>query len=493
VLAAHPRIQITQFANLKKAIDEPNQLFHIGAMKPLLELSYSADKLTGYACYNMSEDEFQNNDKTELMEIILAQAKNDGIVFGIDIEKATNNMKPLVKFVFASGQLPIRGEDATIQLYEIKDIKPEIYKNGNVNYYELSVINKVNKGDWVGERIEPTDGTPGKTIFGDIIPPVKGKQIKIPYDMKTIQAVIDDTGKKTSLFAKQQGAVIYEGSTITICNCLEISDTVSFETGNIDFDGFVDIKNSVDDNFSVVANKNIQIMGDLGVGGVDTIESREGCIYIRGGIAGKGKAKIICNGDFYAKFVSDCTIECTGSVNIGYYAMNANIKAKEVVFESLDSKIIGGNIEADVRVVTGEIGNRNEIVTRITILGFNRAAYKADYDSLKLLIEKIKEKIAFYKQEMAIYSSTVLTEEQSKKLYAIDDKYNEFKEKLVLLNNRLAKCRSYLQAKGEGEIHFNKCIYPRVVLTIKNEKLIINDKSTTPTSYYYSNNNLTES
>ena len=47
----------------------------------------------------------------------------------------------------------------------------------------------------------------------------------------------------------------------------------------------------VEENFSVRSGKDIEILGEYGIGGVDTI-GVDGNIYIRGGVAGKTGQKL---------------------------------------------------------------------------------------------------------------------------------------------------------------------------------------------------------
>lgn len=489
ILKNSPRIKITQFIALKGAIiNAIDQLVNVGEYKPIVEVSVSNDHLKAFAIINLTPDEFNLANKKELIELILLACKKENILFGIDITDITNQMKPLEKFVIAKGLLPIAGDDAIVKLYELDDIKPQVFDDGKVNHYELNLINKVDKNVWVGERIEPTLGIPGKTVLGALIPAVTGKQMKLIYDRKTINQTISDDQLITTLTSKKIGAVVYENGVLSICNYLEVDGKVSFETGNIDFDGFVEVKQSVEDNFSVKADNDIQVLGKIGVGGVDTIESRDGSIYIRGGIAGKNKAKIICNGDLYTKFASDCTIECNGTVNIGYYAMNTTIIAKEVILESINSKIIGGHIEATVRVITGEIGNRAEIPTSIIVRGFDRVAYKEEYDKIGSLIENIKEQIIYLNQKLSVYSHNDLDESQRKILSELEDAYENFNKRLKMLHEKKKRYVSYLHSKGDGEVKVTKCIYPNVNILIKTHSHYVTKHLTLPVSYYVANN-----
>lgn len=491
IMFNYPRINLTHFGALNSAINvATGKIVKIGTKKPLVEFSVSKDKLKGFVVLNMTEEEFDNNDKTEIVHLIMNKLQHSNIVYGIDVHNIIDILQPLKKIQIAEGVLPVNGDDAIITLYKIEDIKPQINEKDSVNHYELNLINKVNKGDWLGERIEPKEGVPGKTVCGEVIPSQKGKQISLEYDKKTVIEKYDEKEDKTFIFAKRTGAVIFHNNIIGVCNFLEIDGSVSFKTGNIDFDGAVEIKKSIEDNFIVRADHDIQVMGDMGVGSVDTIESRDGSIYIRGGIAGKNKAKIICNGNLYTKFASECTIECDGTVNIGSYAINCNIKAKEVVLESYKSRIIGGNIEANIRVQAGEIGNRTESYTKITITGFNRNKIKEEYDMIMQTINKVKNKITLIKQKISIYNFASLNNAQKEEFVKLNEEFDYYKRNLKMLYEKQKRYASYLHTKGEGELKITNCLYPNVSVNIKKCIYHNSKKINTPTSLYVLNNEL---
>ncbi len=287
------------------------------------------------------------------------------------------------------------------------------------------------------------------------------------------------------MYASKTGAVVAENDIISVCNYLEIEGKVSFKTGNVDFDGFVDIKDVVEDNFSVTANQDIQILGDMGIGGVDQIESKEGSIYIRGGIAGKGKAKIVSDGDIYTKFAADCDIECNGAVHIGYYAMNTNIKAKEVIFDSYNSKVIGGSIEAQIRVQVGTVGNRMETPTIIKVNGFKRDKVKEEYDFINDTIDKVKDKINLLKQKMSLLEMVAASEpEKKEELYKTKEEFDFFRKNLKMLYEKQKRSISYLRAKGEGELVISQGVYPKVQVTIKNDTFWTTEQKLAPVTYY---------
>ncbi|GKX30370.1 hypothetical protein SH1V18_28500 [Vallitalea longa] len=491
IMLQYPRINLTCFSALTSAISlASGKIIKIGTKKPLIEISVSKDRLKGYVTLNMTQQQFDNIDKAELAKLIMESIQKSNIVYGIDVHDVINVIQPLKKIQIAQGVLPTRGKDAEVKLYKIDEVRPKMIENENVNHYELNLINKVEKGAWLGERIEAKEGVPGKTVWGEIIPAQRGRQVSLEYDRKTVVEKYDKEKDKTTLSAKRTGAVIYQNNVIGVCNCLEIDGSVSFKTGNIDFDGFVDIKKSIEDNFVVKADHDIQVMGDMGVGSVDTIESRDGSIYIRGGIAGKNKAKIICNGDLYTKFASECTIICDGTVNIGSYAINCNIKAKEVKLESYKSRIIGGTIEASIKVQAGEIGNRTESYTKITVTGFERNRIKKEYDTIILTIKKVKEKIALLKQKLSIYAAANLNDSQRIELEKLTEEFEYYRNNLKKLYNKQKKYVSYLHAKGEGEIKITNCLYPNVSINIKSCSTHSSKYIKTPTTFYVLANEL---
>ncbi|QUI25070.1 DUF342 domain-containing protein [Vallitalea pronyensis] len=491
IMLEYPRINLTHFGALGSAIAlASGKIISIGIKKPLVEVSVSKDRLKGYVVINMTQQAFDSKDKSELVQYIMEAIDQSKIVYGIDVHDIINDIEPLKKIQVAEGVLPVRGEDAQVKLYEVEDVKPQMIEDETVNHYELNLINKVEKGAWLGERIEPKPGVPGKTVWGEVIPAQAGRQVQLEYDKKTVTQKYDEEEDKTFLYAKRTGAVIYQNNVIGVCNFLEIDGSVSFKTGNIDFDGMVEIKKTIEDNFIVRADHDIQVMGDMGVGSVDTIESRDGNIYIRGGIAGKNKAKIKCNGDLYTKFASECTIECDGTVNIGSYAINCDIKAKEVILESYKSRIIGGTIEADIKVQAGEIGNRTESYTKIQINGFNRKKIKEEYDTILLTISKVKEKINHIKQKLSIYSVGHLNQDQKQQYEKLSEEFEYFKKNLKLLYNKQKKYVSYLHAKGEGELKVSSCLYPNVSITIKSHTKHNSKYVKFPISYYVINNEL---
>lgn len=486
VISKHPNIKIVSFLAIKNAIlFAPKPMEKFGELKERISVIVSKDELKAYVKLSVPESELVGDAKLKLAKEITEKLKENGIIFGIKHDVLVGELCNNKQILIAEGIPAENGEDSIIKMYELKEVKPEIKEDGKVDYYELSLINKVQAGDLLGERIDPTPGVPGRTVRGKVINPIPGKKHPLEYDKSSVGERYQDG--VTTLYALRSGAVHYEGDKISVSNHLEIPGDVDFKVGNINFDGYVTIKGTVEDNFVVEATRDIEILSEYGIGSVREIKSTNGNISIKGGIAGKNKAVIKCKGDLYTKFVSDATIVCEGSVYIDLYCKNSNIIAKEVILDSPKGQIIGGNVQAEIKVVSSILGSTSESKTTVSVKGFNRDELKGKLETIISEIENMKNEMEKLKQEISALSiNTKLTDVQRDRFMQAQSEFFSIKDKIRELENNKRIITNALRTKGEGEITVLKKVYPGVVLEIKNIMKKI-DKSILTTSFFIQN------
>lgn len=467
IILEHPEIKVTSIMAVRNAlVNAPRAPELFAEKKERITVELSEDELRAFVTLCVEEKELSSSGRADLFKEVLRKLKEIGVTYGIKnnviLSKMVNNTPVLV----AEGNAPVNGDDSRIRMYELKEAKPEAKEDGNVDHYELNLINRVAVGEWLGEKTDPTEGFPGKTVKGSILLPVPGKDLPLFYDRNTVREVYREG--VTTLFSMANGAVHYDGEKISVSNHLEISGNIDFKTGNIDFDGFLTVKGTIEDSFSVAASKDIEILGDYGIGGVRDINSNGGSIFIKGGIAGNNRAVIRSKKNIYTKFVADATIICDGSLHIGFYCLNSNIKAKEVILDSPKGQIIGGNIEAEIRVIASTIGSTSEKRTVITVSGFDRRQLKLSLDNTVAEIETLKLQLAKAKMEVSVYSNAYGLSREQKVVYEeIRDKYFEIRDNVKQLEEERKTLSGYLRAHGEGEISILKKVYPNTTLEIK--------------------------
>jgi len=491
ILKTFPMIKVTSFMALRNVIcNAPKGPELFGEERERIILKVSDDKLKAYMTLYVYEEELKPENRLELVKEIISALTEEGIVFGINTKLLAGHLESGVEYVIAEGIPPINGIDAEVRMYKLAELKPKVIDENNVNHYELNLINHVKVGDWLGERRDPTPGVPGKSVTGEVIPAIPGRNIPLLYDRKSVLEIYNNG--VTTLVSKKNGAVYYKGDSIGVYDYLEIKGDVDFSTGNIDFDGYMSVKGTVEDNFSVVASNDIEILGEYGVGAAEKISSREGNIYIRGGIAGRNKAVVRCKKNLYVKFLSDITVECEGNVYVGFYCINSNVRAKQLIVESPKGRIVGGKIDVDIGVSAAEIGNKSESRTHVKVRGFNRNELKLELDRTMHELEENKKEIIRIRQHLDVYSNvsiSALTKEQFNEYENLKNSYAERRDMIKELEFKCKSINEYLRTPGEGAVTAKKRIYPKVKLEIKNlSKEIMNDVPMV--TYYYKDNEL---
>ncbi len=469
LLKSFPTIKVTSFMTLRNVISNaPRGPEPFGEERERVSIRNSDDCLKAYMTLYVGNEDLSANNRISLVKEVFEALNKAGIIFGINSKILAGPLEAGVEYIIAEGFPPVNGIDAEVKLYEISNLKPQIIDSNNVNHYELNLINHVQVGDWLGERKDPTPGFPGKNVKGNEIPSIPGRNLPLLYDRLSVRENYENG--ITTLVSKKNGAVYYRGDSIGVYDYLEIKGDIDFSTGNIDFDGYMSIKGTVEDNFSVVASNDLEILGDYGVGAADKISSLEGNIYIKGGIAGKNKATIRCKKNLYVKFLSDITVECEGSVYVGFYCMNSNVRAKQLIIESPKGKITGGKIDVDIQASAAEIGNKSESRTHIRVRGFDRNALKIDLDETLNALNKNKKEITRIKQHLQVYSgsSSQLTKEQFNTYEDLKNSYAEKKEIVKELEYRYKSINEYLKTPGEGAVTAKSRLYPKVKIEIKN-------------------------
>ena len=250
---------------------------------------------------------------------------------------------------------PIPGNDAIIKYYKRSERKPTIREDGKADFYDMNFLDEVKKGDWLGEKIPQTNSIPGRTITGEFAIVENGKNKKLQFDEKTVAAYKEEG--KIVLRSLIDGVVEFHAGKIAVGNHLIIEGDVGVGTGNIQFEGNVTVKGTCYRWFFGFCNKNdISILSEYGVSNIDTIQSELGDVFIKGGIFGKGKSKILAGRNIFVKHTNESILEAGENIHIGYYSLGSHLKAQNIMTDEQQGKLIGGIIEARGKVRAGIIG-----------------------------------------------------------------------------------------------------------------------------------------
>ncbi len=296
-------------------------------------------------------------------------------------------------FVIAQGVEPINGTDGWFELVvDTGKEESELAEDdsGRIDFKSIQTFTNVVPEQQIGTIHPSTDGSPGVSITEAPVPQVKGNPYALIAGKGTI---INEDGDK--VFATAAGRVVFEKQTISVVEELVISSDVDLSVGHIQFNGFVDIKGDVLDDFNISATKGIHITGAVG----DCQLTTEGPVTI-GTMAGRGRGKIKCNGDLTARYLNQVNVECWGDVNISHELRNSIVKAtgsvklpkglvtggKIIALEGVEAKIVGAATGTKTYITSGvyfpETDRLTFLRTRVKSIADQTKRIKTSLDSL---------------------------------------------------------------------------------------------------------------
>lgn len=488
ILNKFPQILLNNFKDLKEAlIQASGEKINVGKLKPLLEWKITKDKMSASVKINCSEDYLKNH-QADLIRTILEDLHQESISEGILMDVLHNQLEVKNPIVVAKGTEPIHGTDAVVTYFKRSDRKPTIREDGKADYYDMKFLDEVKKGDWLGEKIPPTDGKLGKSITGDFVLAQKGKNKKLQYDHKTVEKV-EDNGK-IILKAMIDGVVETKNGMISVGNHLVIEGDVGIETGNIEFEGSITVKGTVLDNFSVIATKDISILSEFGISNVKGIHSKTGDVFIKGGIFGKGVSEISAGRNIYVKHANESHLKAGQSIHIGYYSLGSFLTAKNIYTDEKKGKLIGGVIEAHGKVRAAVIGNRMERKTIVNVQGFNRMDLKEELNKTLLSYKAKIQELELMKGKLDVYETITgqLNVAQNYQYEHARNQLDRLNSEIFQMDEKRKSLMDTLESKGDGEITIGHMAFPDTRLQIKSMEKKLSDL--TKGTFYAKNNNL---
>lgn len=324
-------------------------------------------------------------------EDIAKKLQGLGVAEGVDWT-AVDRM--LVNKQYDRGQIIAQGiaakpaRDASI-LENLKidsDLKPVFDKEGKADYKNVDNIHQVKKGDVLAVKTPMVPGTPGRDIFGKPIPAAVAKDMAFKIGANT--GVSPDG---LSLVALVGGYVYHQAGAVCVGVTYVLKGDVDFHTGNLHYQGDIQILGNVTDGFTVEAEGSITVEGT--VEGADVISHGAG-VHIKSGVFGHGKGHIA--GRTFVKVLGaqDIRIECDdGTVEVEKGLRNCHVTAQDFKADAAGCTVVGGEIQAYGAVSLAVLGGEG-CQTHIRILDKAAEAAKLRLREIEHMKEQIHPKIA---------------------------------------------------------------------------------------------------
>lgn len=395
----------------------------------------------------------------------LADLKYRDITYGIQEQALQEHFASgghyCVDIVAAKGKKPEPGVDAKIEYCFNTDRhrRPAQREDGSVDFFQMTIINQCRKGDVLARIIPEKPGVPGADIHGNMIKPYAPKRPVLKFG-RNIQ-LSDDKNTITSLV---DGHVSLVDDKVFVNDVYQVKN-VDVSTGNLDYEGSIEITGDVTANFEVKAGGNV-IVGGL-VEGAKIISG--GNIIISKGMNGMGKGYLKAGGDIIVKFLENARVVAGGYVE-AEAIMNSKVSAgSEIRVEGRKGIVVGGYVQAANKVTAKTIGAVMGVATILEV-GVNpliqsqfkrmQKALADDTNTVKnaeVILETFKEKlkkgVQFNEGQLRYFKSvTTLVEEK--------------KVQIEQMTDRMAKFRGLMETQRNAEVIVNDHVFPGTTIII---------------------------
>lgn len=268
------------------------------------------------------------------MDVLQDHFQSDGI-YGTDL-------------IVAKGREPRHGSDARIEYYFNTDVhaQPTMRDDGSVDFFNLNVINHCKAGDMLARIVPADEGEYGVNVMGARIKPRDVKRVTLKFGHN-----IELSEDKLSIFSKVNGHVVLVEDKVFVSDVFEV-ENVDISTGNIEFEGSVQVNGNVSSNYVVKANGNVIINGVVEGAHIEA----GGNIIIARGMNGMSKGTLKAGGNIVAKFLESATAEAEGYVSTESILHSRVVAGTEIVVSGKRGFITGGHVQAAQKVEVKNLG-----------------------------------------------------------------------------------------------------------------------------------------
>ncbi|POZ88442.1 MULTISPECIES: DUF342 domain-containing protein [Petrotoga] len=405
------------------------------------------------------------------IEGIKSFLKEKGVVVGIKpevIEEIVSQPKYDKEYSIAYGIPPKVGQDAQLIFQQNIEEKLNSTVNSYVDLKESSQLIIVKRGDTLAEIIPPTQGEPGKTVRGEKIEGIVGKDLKLKLgnnvEVNNNKIISKIDGKFVSK-EEPNGEI-----NLDVSDEHKIDGNIDYSTGNVRFPGKLFINGDVKSGFFVEAISYLEIKGVVESATV-FCEGEANIFGIKGAGKSSIKAKIL-----RSNYIENANVEAEEDVIVKTAIVNSNIKAgKHVIIEGGNGKISGGYTLATNLIEAEILGSE---------MGVRTVCEAGVLPDLNEELIKLEQKIALDTENLRKLSSIIKGIQILKEKGKADAKRLEYYRKClntykILLSEvktdkeKLEEIKNKIQSSIESAfIIAKKVVHPGTEIIIHKKKFI---------------------
>ncbi len=347
--------------------------------------------------------------------------------------------------------------------------KPKLLEDGSVNFHELNIFTRVQKGDLLATLTPAVEGKPGKDVFGSSVPSIKVKHLILKHG-KNLTLSED----KLKLYSDVSGDVKLEGDTVFVSDTYTVPADVDTSTGDIVYDGNVVVTGNVRTGFTIRAKGSVQVNGVVEGAKIYSGDS----IVLKRGMQGMSKGVLEAEKDIVAKFVESGTLIAKNDVNVGSLLHSRVTAGHDVIVSGRKAFIIGGEICANNSIDVHAAGNQMGTLTILRV-----GVHSDAFDEYKKLVEEntaIKEDMTKYNQILEMFKGQLargmkFSPEQVKKVQSVGSTQKQLDAKYESNEKRMKEIKYQIENSQHSHVKVSDTAYAGTEIYINNNRYVIHD------------------
>ncbi len=428
------------------------------------EVSVSADRMVAFLA--ISEPIGCGARATE--ETIRRAITAAGISVGVD-DPAVRHAAALAargevvdQIIVARGEPPVRpGQRQIRYLVPLSANRGVVIRaNGTADYRNQDRMTTIRAGTEIAEIVLPSaEARNGFDVTGREIPAgTSGTGSGIDAGPNVAQRVRNDG--TTVLVAAVSGELVVENNTISIRSVHTIRGDVDLQTGNIRFNGPVDVTGNVRTGFFVMAQGDIRV----GEGVESALLSSDGDILVKLGVKGAGKAVLRTKKNLRIGFSEQATLLAVGNIVLTNACLHTRVKCNgKLVMPGEKGNLIGGTVQCRDGVDAANIGSERGVRTHISFGQNYLISDKIDVEVKE--VERLKKQLAridflVHRAEHSTGSATGSNRHASPALTALYHEKSKILRIVEKRNVRIFTLRERFEEHFPSEIRVRGTIFP---------------------------------
>ena len=460
---------------LKKAVDTAQQMnLKIAAKKGIpcsesFRVTISPDKMTATCRFYPPS----TGGAVATADDIKSTLRLEGVNKGIDeaaIDAYLANRNYCTDYVLARGEAPKPGVDASIEYFfnTNPNLKPKLNEDGSVDFFTLSAISVVKKGDKLATLTKEIPGEPGFNIVGDTLPPPEVRKLILKYGRN-----IEPTEDGLTIISSVDGHASLVEDKVFVSDVYEVSD-VDTSTGNIEYAGSVCVLGNVKTGFAIKADGDVEVRGVVENATIDS----GGNVTIARGMNGMSKGTINAAGNVISKFIENANVNAGGYVH-AEAILHSNVTAKgDITVTGKKGFITGGVVRTPESVSAKIIGSTMGVVTEIGVGTDPKVTLRIN--NLNAEVAALKKKVEQAEPALVTLTGRIKAVEQLRPeqiLYfrQISTEYKEMKEELDKKLNELNELMDTVEVTSGREscVKVESYAYPGTKITISDTSTVL--------------------